>query len=133
MAEPGSIPGDLTFCFAQITDLHVTTRDDEPKLAAREQWLAAAVADANTIPDLDAVLVTGDLVDYGLPAEIDRVIGHLRKLRVPWYAIPGNHDIAWPGSQLDRRSFYEQVAAATPDGATVYAGTPARGSWTVVP
>ncbi|HMA35775.1 MAG TPA: metallophosphoesterase [Chloroflexia bacterium] len=126
---------NLDFCFAQISDLHLTIPSHAAHRAQREQWLAGAIAAVNAIPHLDAVLVTGDLVDYGLPAELDRVIHYLQELRVPWYAIPGNHDTAFPPHPdlLDRRRFYEQVAGATPGGPAIYAGAAEVGSWTAVP
>lgn len=132
MSQVEPVPS-LIFRFAQISDPHLANQAD-PKFAVREQLLARAVAEINAFADLDCVLVTGDLIDFGLPAELDTVIGHLRTLRVPWYAIPGNHDIAFPPQDglLNRQRFYEQIAAATLDGATVYDGTPERGSWTTV-
>ena len=40
----------------------------------------------------DAVVVTGDLVDFGRPAEYARLRELLRPLTMPVYVMPGNHD-----------------------------------------
>ncbi len=51
----------------------------------------------------DLIAVTGDLVNLGLPAEIDRAAGWLASLGPPGRVavIPGNHDAYVPGA-LDR-------------------------------
>ena len=95
--------------------------------------LDAAVAGINAAGPRDAVLVTGDLIDNGTLAELDDVATRLDRLQAPWYGIPGNHDIAHPPNPalLDRRSFYERLAA-TPGRASAYAGAAHRGSWTTL-
>lgn len=127
----------LTVRLAQITDIHLSLHDVGESMVLRAEaprLLAGAVAACNAAPDLDVVLVTGDLIDNGTPAELDAVIATLSGLRVPWYAIPGNHDIAYPpdSGRLDRRQFYSRLQAAAPDGATVYAAAPESGCWTVL-
>jgi 3',5'-cyclic-AMP phosphodiesterase len=121
---------------AQISDIHLGHREDQygmvlPTEAGR--LLDAAVAGINAAGPRDAVLVTGDLIDNGVLAELDDVATRLDGLRAPWYGIPGNHDIAHPPNPalLDRRSFYQRLAA-TPGRAAAYAGSPDRGSWTTV-
>ena len=51
----------------------------------------------------DLLLLTGDLVDAGAPAEYARLRERLRRVPTPWLLIPGNHD--------DR----EQMRAAFPE------------------
>lgn len=79
---------------AQITDLHVKLPG---RLAYRivdtGAFLKRCVAQVLRLdPAPDIVLATGDLTDFGRPEEY----GHLRELlaplKMPVYAIPGNHD-----------------------------------------
>ena len=53
---------------AQISDLHLSppgTSEGMVMLAESSELLERAVATINTLPDLDAVLVSGDLIDDG--------------------------------------------------------------------
>ncbi len=44
-------------------------------------------------PRPEVVMITGDLTEYGLPAEYDNVAAMLRRtLSMPVYVVPGNHD-----------------------------------------
>jgi 3',5'-cyclic AMP phosphodiesterase CpdA len=79
---------------AQITDTHIKAGG---RLAYRQvdsaAKLRACVAQLNALqtpPDL--VLLTGDLVDLGRDEEYAVLRELLAPLRMPVYAIPGNHD-----------------------------------------
>lgn len=89
----------------QLSDSHVVApgrrlyrQIDTPAL------LAAAVARVNALPfAVDAVVLSGDLVNAGSAAEY-AVLGELlAPLHAPWYLMPGNHDerealrVAFPG------------------------------------
>ncbi|WP_272008793.1 phosphodiesterase [Roseovarius sp. ZX-A-9] len=84
--------------FIQITDTHIVP---EGELAYNRSDTAAAlneaVASINAIlPRLDPVdcaIITGDLTDYGTPAEYARLKRILAELQLPYLAIPGNHDV----------------------------------------
>ena len=55
--------------------------------------LARAVAAVNALPQrADAVVVTGDLVDSGKPAQYEHLRALLAPLACPVYLLPGNHD-----------------------------------------
>jgi Icc protein len=43
-------------------------------------------------PDLDALLLTGDLVQHGHADAYQRLAGYLENFGKPWYWIAGNHD-----------------------------------------
>ncbi len=127
----------LNLHVAQITDLHLSPRPLSNGIVLQddtEALLTGAVTALSARPDLDAVLVTGDLIDNGTADELDAAITALNRLPVPWYAIPGNHDVAFPlgSGKLDRQGFYARLQAGVPDGATIYAGAPERGSWTTL-
>lgn len=79
---------------AQITDTHIKLPG---KLAYRKVDTAAMLR--RCVDELlglkqqpDLILLTGDLVDLGRPAEYDHLKDILRPLRQRIIAIPGNHD-----------------------------------------
>ncbi|MDY0768499.1 MULTISPECIES: phosphodiesterase [Serratia] len=82
------------FLLAQISDLHIKAAgqlsyNKVDTLSA----LQAAVAHLNALrPAPDAVVITGDLTDFGRANEYQQVRKVLDRLTRPWFAIPGNHD-----------------------------------------
>lgn len=76
------------FLLAQISDLHIGARwgDGDPVLRLTR------VIDELADHAPDAVLVSGDLVDTGAPAEYDEAVEHLGTLGVPIHPVAGNHD-----------------------------------------
>jgi len=79
---------------AQLSDTHVCA-GGAPLLGRIDTTgaLAAAIAHLRRLsPQPDAVLLTGDCVDRGDPAEYETLTGLLAQLPCPLYALPGNHD-----------------------------------------
>ncbi|WP_207477449.1 phosphodiesterase [Arenibaculum pallidiluteum] len=79
---------------AQLTDLHVKPAG---RLAYRRvdtalHLRAAVDALLRLDPQPDVVVITGDLVDAGLPEEYALLRELLKPLTLPLYVIPGNHD-----------------------------------------
>lgn len=78
----------------QISDLHIR----EPGRLAYGRintapYLERAVAAINQLPQkADAVVITGDLTDFGRTAEYDHLRELLAPLTMPVYMLPGNHD-----------------------------------------
>lgn len=56
------------------------------------ELLEAAIAEVNAIPDLDFVLVAGDLTKDSEPYNHDTARELLSRLRAPVFCVPGNHD-----------------------------------------
>ncbi len=75
---------------AQISDLHVQVGAGDRTIVARVEAVVAAVHTLDPAPD--SVLVTGDLVHHGTPAEYDRIAELLAPLRQPVHVLAGNHD-----------------------------------------
>ena len=79
---------------AQLTDLHVRPLGVPAYRVAETNMLTEralrALAALRLAPD--AVVVTGDLTDCGLPAEYALLAGMLARVPMPVYSIPGNHD-----------------------------------------
>lgn len=57
-----------------------------------ERLLVETIDQLNAIPDLDFVLITGDVIDGSTEAEIDHFNDLLARLKTPWHFVPGNHD-----------------------------------------
>jgi len=81
--------------FAQISDLHAgESWMFDPKL------LDLAIKMINGMKDIDGVLVTGDLTDWGLDHEYDMALEHLDRIKKEKYIIPGNHDARIAGYKM---------------------------------
>lgn len=79
----------------QLTDLHVRPLGVACNRVSETNMLTerACRVVANFKPRPDAVVITGDLTECGLPAEYDNLATILRHtLSLPIYIIPGNHD-----------------------------------------
>jgi len=81
------------FRLAQISDCHLPASAEKPYRGLRAdtglQQVLAAVADWQA----DAILITGDLSEDASEASYQRLAGHIAELKVPVFALPGNHDL----------------------------------------
>ncbi|MDR0972487.1 MAG: PQQ-binding-like beta-propeller repeat protein [Prevotellaceae bacterium] len=80
------------FRFAVLTDLHITTG------TTAVEDLQRAVKQINLTDGLDFVLVTGDLTEGGDRASLMRAKQLLDELKIPYYAVAGNHETKWSAS-----------------------------------
>jgi metallophosphoesterase superfamily enzyme len=84
--------------FAVITDIHLVIpqqkgNSDGYRLGLKTaEILEKTVEEFNKTPDLDYVLVTGDLTVDAEPWNIDAAKSILDRLNVPYFVILGNHD-----------------------------------------
>ena len=83
----------LLFTFALLTDTHISTSNPKPM-----EDLQRSIADINRNPDIEFVVVTGDLTESGDRASIQAIKDALDQLRVPYYAASGNHETTWSES-----------------------------------
>ncbi|MFM0279434.1 phosphodiesterase [Paraburkholderia sediminicola] len=81
-------------CIAQISDIHVRPKGSlYQDMVDSNAMLARAIAALNDVrPAPDLVIITGDLVDEGGPAEYAMVRELLAALTLPYIVMPGNHD-----------------------------------------
>jgi Icc protein len=79
---------------AQITDLHVRPRGRAANRVAETTMMTERAIDVLIAlrPRPDVVLITGDLVDCGILAEYQQLKATLRRLDLPFFMVPGNHD-----------------------------------------
>jgi 3',5'-cyclic AMP phosphodiesterase CpdA len=75
---------------AQLSDPHMRLPPDDEGSGDALAAAVQAVLQLDQRPD--AVIVTGDLADGGLPTEYERVRELLAPLPMPVHVLPGNHD-----------------------------------------
>ncbi|MBQ8502228.1 MAG: PQQ-binding-like beta-propeller repeat protein [Bacteroides sp.] len=81
------------FRFAQLTDLHLSPNNPAPT-----EDLLRSIAQINATDNIDFVLVTGDLTEEGDRTTMEKVKSCLDLLKVPYYAVLGNHETKWSDS-----------------------------------
>ena len=83
---------------AHITDTHITSPGTLLMgIVDTASALERAVAALNQLdPSPDVIVLTGDLVESGAPEEYAYLRSLLAPLRMPVFAIPGNHDAREP-------------------------------------
>lgn len=86
--------------FAHVSDIHI---GDPTSVADLER----TVNDINQNRDLEFVIVSGDITEFGADAELRQARSILEKINKPWYVIPGNHDTKWSesGGETFKRVF----------------------------
>lgn len=87
--------------FAQISDAHnsSTKVNTSYRLTAESgELLADAIDQVNETPDVDFVMFTGDQINTPYERELITFLTYANKLRYPWYAVFGNHDISIGGN-----------------------------------
>ncbi len=80
-----------TFRFAHVTDTHIggsTGAED----------LMRTVEDINRQTDIDFVVISGDVTEFGSEEELLEAKSIISKLNKPCYVVPGNHDSKWSES-----------------------------------
>lgn len=93
-----------SFKFAQITDIHVggsTGAED----------LRRTVRDLNQQTNIDFVILSGDVTEFGSDEELALSKQILDSLLLPLYVLPGNHDSNW--SESGANSFREIFGSET--------------------
>ena len=79
---------------AHISDTHIASKNKKAYgVVPTAENLEFCVANINQLtPKPDLVLITGDITCNGLFEESKRAEAILKKLRSPYYIVPGNHD-----------------------------------------
>lgn len=94
--------GKRTIRFAQISDTQRWYDETED-----------AVKAINARDDIDFVIHTGDLADFGMRDEFERQRDILNRLRVPYVVLLGNHDCLATGERIFTKIFGEADFAFT--------------------
>ena len=80
-----------SFSFALITDTHVGNPNND-------EDLFRTVSDINRLPDIDFVILSGDVTEFGSYDELRTARCLMDELTIPWHVLPGNHDSNWSES-----------------------------------
>lgn len=75
-----------------LSDVHISV--GAPAVKGTEK----CVEDINSNPDIQFVMITGDIANFGSDDEIQIAKDIFDRLKVPWFIIPGNHDATWSES-----------------------------------
>ena len=99
---------------AHLSDPHLDLSSD------REQRFAAVLRQINDLPTVDALVISGDLVDHGLAKEYESFFAHLPS-DLPVLVGAGNHDLSEPlSAALTSARMSPQLNAVLQlDGATI--------------
>jgi 3',5'-cyclic AMP phosphodiesterase CpdA len=95
-SRPGAASADFPLVKSQEPDdLHaLVLTDPQPASAAEVDYLARGlVAGIGRRPDLAFGITLGDVV-YDRPDFFGAVNGALARVGIPWYSLPGNHDLS---------------------------------------
>ena len=78
----------------QITDLHIKAEGKKSyRVVDTAESLRRCIDRVNRLKQQpDAVVLTGDLTDFGQPQEYAFLRELLQPLKIPYYLLPGNHD-----------------------------------------
>ncbi|MEI2416645.1 phosphodiesterase [Orrella sp. JC864] len=79
---------------AQISDLHIRMPGQKAyRVVETDRYLPPAIQALNAQNPLpDCAIISGDLTDFGRPAEYAHLRAMLQTLKMPYYLMPGNHD-----------------------------------------
>lgn len=66
------------------------------------------VKHANSQKDIDFVIHGGDITDFGMASEFAWIHGTMSKLKAPYFAIIGNHDILGNGADVYREMYGDE-------------------------
>ena len=95
-------PGKITF--VHLSDTHIGG-------STGEEDLRRTVADINSNPLIQFVVISGDITEFGSDQEIRLAKQLPDSLNKPWHIVPGNHDSNW--SESGANSFKKIFGAET--------------------
>lgn len=79
------------FRFVFLSDTHVGS-------TTAEEDLRAAVRDINALTNVEFVVLTGDVTEYGSREQLMLAKEILDQIKLPIHVVPGNHDTKWSES-----------------------------------
>lgn len=96
LATPTNAQAFETVRFINFSDMHMSLKGKNAMKmgASSEQIVQSCVRTANQTPNLDFVVLTGDLLQDGEPYNLDMLRHYLDQLKMPYYVVLGNHDMS---------------------------------------
>ena len=97
--------------FAHVSDTHIGNE-------TAEEDLRRTVKDINADPELQFVVISGDITEFGADTELRLAKSLFNGLKKPWYIVPGNHDMNWSesGGNSFRKVFGSETFATKHNG-----------------
>ena len=92
ISQIGVLYGVEPFHFALLTDLHITQN------TTAVEDLENSLKQINNTPEIEFVLVTGDVTEFGDKVSLEKAKELLDKLNIPYYITSGNHETKWSAS-----------------------------------
>ena len=87
--------------FAQISDVHFSNYEKDTSykiLGSISDVFTDAIGQVNNTPNIDFVMFTGDQINQPRQDQLLCFIKYANLLNRPWFAVLGNHDIAYKGT-----------------------------------
>lgn len=92
-AAPQSADAPTSFTFAWVTDTHIVSLDTGTTNGDRTAALRNTIAEINAERP-DFVFHGGDMTEAtGDPSQVKAFSSLMKGLTMPWYPVPGNHDV----------------------------------------
>ena len=85
----GTLPYRDGFKILQLTDIHMSDKDDQDLHYA---FMDKLITEANAANDVDFMVVTGDLFTFASRDTAKRLFKFLDSYKIPWSVVFGNHD-----------------------------------------
>lgn len=118
--------------FAQISDVHFSSFEENTSykmLKNSAELLNDVIFQLNTSGPYDFIVFSGDLINTPRESELEKFLAQAKKIKYPWYASIGNHDIA-VGGTLTKTKFKKMLNSENKNmhgDSPYYAFTPKRG------
>ena len=97
-----------TFKILQLTDTHISDKDDQDLHYA---FLETLIKDANKNNDVNLIVITGDLFTFAGKTTARKYFDFFDKQGIPWTVVFGNHDeqtyfsVEWMTKQLNQKNY----------------------------
>lgn len=97
--------------FAHISDVHLSNKTVDTSykvLSYTKELFKDEIQQINSVPKVDFVVVTGDLIDKPQKPLLEIAVKQMNKLKAPWYFAFGNHDAA-VGTAFKKDKYFAYV------------------------
>ena len=94
--------------FVQITDTHISAESEYS-----QKVLRSAIHDINSQPEISFVVFTGDNINNPTEDNLRTFISIIKKLKVPYYIVLGNHDV-YKNKKMSKVRYFEILREGSP-------------------